>query len=179
MIEEDEETQLLLAEIAKNRASHVVSDEEKELEWRLQVATADYLRGRIYKNMKQYTRVPIPFHHLKFHHPALEFRGGESGDKYRRRGSEAGIPDWLLWAPKRWHGMIELKVAGRGLNDNQKEVHRWATEYGFPFAICRTVREFRDTIIKWGWVCHNMNCIEPDYRTKEQKQKASFDMYKP
>lgn len=146
-------------------------DEVAELEWKLQQATADYLRGS--------TGIPIPFHFLKFHHPALEYRGAAEGAKYARRGTTPGMPDWLLWGPNRWHGMIELKVEGRGLNANQKEVHRWAMEYGFPHAIARSVREFRDIIIGWGWECHNMAVREPDYATKEQKYQRYFDMMKP
>lgn len=154
-------------------------DEIVEKEWQLQEAAATYLSGEFWAGSVIKKRYQKPFHFLKYHHPALEYRGDADGNKYKKRGSTAGIPDWLLWERNRWHGMIELKVAGRGLNYNQKEVHRWATEYGFPHAVCYTVCEMRDKIIEWGFKCHNMACIEPNYYTKEQKFKLAHDWYKP
>lgn len=147
-------------------------EEAHEMEWQLQMATADYLTGDIYKGYKKIGTVQKPFHYLKFHHPALENR--EEGGKYKRRGSTPGIPDWLLWGPNKWHGMIELKVAGRGLSPNQKETDRWCTEYGFPFTICRTVEQFRDQIIAWGFPCLNMACREPVYGSPSHKKHLSF-----
>lgn len=158
-----------------------VDDEIIELEWRLQTATADYLTGKEWRGNKVHARHTIPFRFLKYHHPALEYRGEGSGEaaKYKRRGSTPGIWDWLLWGPNRWHAQIELKVAGRGLNDNQKETDRWLTEYGFPHAIARSVTEFRDIIIEWGWECHNMACKEPIYHTKEQMRKLAINAFAP
>lgn len=166
---------LLLRELVISEQN---DDEITELEWRLQVATADYLQGRIYHGPIKFHATPIPFHHLKFHHPALEYRGEAEGAKYKRRGSTPGIPDWLFWGPNKLHATAELKVAGRGLNANQKDCHRWLIEYGFPYAICRSVAQLRDFIISLGFQCHNMACREPDHRTKEQKFADVHAMYK-
>ncbi len=154
-------------------------DEIIELEWQLQFACAAYVSGDVWGGNKIIKRHPIPFHFLKYHHPAMEYRGDDDGNKYRKRGSTSGIPDWLLWGPNKWHAFIELKVAGRKLNPNQQEWHRWARDYGFPHAVCYTLHEFRDTIISWGWDCKNMACIEPNYQTKEQKFRASHNFYAP
>lgn len=155
------------------------SDEIIELEWRLQEATASYLSGEEWRGNKIYQRHTIPFHFLKFHHPALEYRGAGEGIKYRKRGSTSGLTDWLLWGPNKWHGFIELKVVDRKLTENQKEVRRWALEYGFPYVICRAVHEVRDALIGWGWKCHNLACREPDHRTAENKKAQAFDLYMP
>lgn len=148
------------------------------LEYKLQEATAAYLSGRHYRGNK-FTLHAIPFHHLKFHHPANEGRSEGEGFKFKKRGVTPGITDWLLWGPNKWHGMIELKVTGRGLSSSQKNVRGWATEYGFPHAICHSVAEFRDAIIEWGWQCHNMACIEPDYSTEKDRFRAAVDYFKP
>ena len=154
-------------------------DEIVEYEWQLQLAAATYVSGKVWGGNKVIKRHPIPFHFLKFHHPAMEYRGDGEGNKYRKRGTTDGIPDWLLWGPKRWHGFIELKVAERKLQPNQQEWHRWAVDYGFPHAVCYTVHEFRDTLIKWGWECHNMACIEPVYRTKAQLHRLAYKAFAP
>lgn len=154
-------------------------NEDREHEWRLQEATATYLTGKLYGGPKVIKTYPIPFHYLKFHHPALEYRGAESGNKYKKRGSTSGIFDWLFWGPDRFHAMAELKVAKRGLNIPQKETWRWLGEYGFPKTICYSVKELRDFIISCGFECHNMACIEPDYRSPEKKKFDAFEFYKP
>lgn len=151
-------------------------------EYKLQTATADYVHGRIYKGIKLMAHVQRPFPLLKFHHSANEGRSETEGAKFKRRGVMAGITDWLIWGPNRWHGMIELKAPGKELNrlhGNQATVSQWAQEYGFPHAVCRSVAEMRDTLIGWGHKCQNMACIEPDYLTKYEKFQSVHEMYRP
>lgn len=156
-----------------------------EHEWALQQATATYLSGELYAGSKIIKRYAKPFHHLQFFHPALEYRGSAAeGIKYKKRGTKAGMLDWQLWGYNHFHAMVEMKVYDkngkpRGLNIPQKEVWRWLGEYGFPRAICYSVKELRDFIIGCGFECHNMGCIEPDYRSVEKKKFDSFDFFRP
>ncbi len=147
-------------------------------EFKLQWACADYLLG-VKGHGKNMQNVTKPFPWLKFNHPAAEFRGAGEGYKFKRLGVMAGMTDWQIWGPERWHGLIELKIKGGHLSPAQQRVRSWAIEYNFPHAVCYSVRMVRDALIGWGHECVNMHCIEPDFMTTQEKHKLSHDFFAP
>lgn len=160
-------------------------------ETRLQIAVCDYLRGiRRVKNKEYPSKTPFP--QLLFTHPANQGRSPQEGAKLKKMGVRAGVPDLLFWwipdfldgNNKIHYGLlpiqsaaIELKSKTGSSSTSQKKFRESFERMGGAYAICKSVKEVRDTIISWGIKCENTFCEEPP-STWEEKIKAVHEMYK-
>lgn len=138
-------------------------------EARLQIATANYLKG-IIRNGKTVINVQAPFPGLLWTHVSNEQKDAKEAFWGQIKGVRAGTPDILAW--ERINGVsaslaIELKVKGRPQRPNQKEFQRRFAEKGGLYAVCETVKAVRDQLIVWGLKCYNMNCVEPRLSNEE------------
>lgn len=128
-------------------------------ETKLTIAVADYLRGDIHKG-KSIIKVAAPFPDLLWTFVANEGRDAASGAKFQRFGVRRGVADFMLWWPN-GKGAIELKFESGKQSAYQKDFQYRFEQVGGYYAVCRSVKEVRDTLISWGLECKNMNCIEP------------------
>ena len=144
-------------------------------EFHLQCAVADYLEGRV-----RGTRINSPFPQLRaWTFVANEGRSAADGAKFKRMGVRRGVSDCLFWWEPHGHGCIELKMPNGVQSGYQKDFQSKVVDCGFPYAVCRSVAEVRDTLIAWGLECTGKNVIEPNHTTKEELYKAQFNFYKP
>ena len=137
----------------------------------------DYLRGR-----KQHGRnvimVTVPFPQITFTCVANERTNKAEGGKFKRRGTRAGVTDYLFWWDNAGHGLIEIKDETGGLQPSQRDFKYRIIKHGHKWGMARRVYEVRDLLMSWGLECHNMNCIEPA-ASFEVKKMLVHDMNRP
>lgn len=69
----------------------------------------------------------------------------------KEAGMTPGFPDLIVFGPEGRVGTIEVKVgASRSLA--QKECDAKLTSLGHQYALCRSIEEVEDTLVKWGWI---------------------------
>lgn len=144
-------------------------------ETKLQIATANYLRG-IVRMGKNAINVQSPFPGLIFLHVANEASDKKSAFWNQIKGILPGCPDWLFFWPNSF-GAIELKI-DTGLSGNQKNFRDKFTAIGGKYAVCKTVAQLRDALIDFGLECKNPVCIEPQ-PTMEEKIRMNYEYQKP
>lgn len=65
-------------------------------------------------------------------------------------GLTPGFPDLIVYGPGRI-GHIEVKQEGEFATDTQMEVEQWLSEWGHPYAVCRSLEDVDETLRRWGW----------------------------
>jgi hypothetical protein len=63
-----------------------------------------------------------------------------------------GFPDLLVYGQAGQIGHIEVKTEGEFANDNQMAVEQWLSERGQVYAVCRSLEDIDETLVRWGWV---------------------------
>lgn len=122
-----------------------------------------YLKGIIKKGGKEY-QVQAPFPGLLYCHPNNEQKDKQEAAWGWLKGVLAGVPDFIMW--ERINGIpqpmaIELKKPGKNQAPTQRTFQYNFEQKGGLYAVCRSVGEVRDTLIRWGLACKNTNAIEP------------------
>jgi hypothetical protein len=70
----------------------------------------------------------------------------------KRQGLTPGFPDLIVYGNAGRIGHIEVKCEGNYQTASQKECERWLTERGQLVAVCRSIEDIDETLVKWGWV---------------------------
>lgn len=117
---------------------------------------------------------------LKIMHIANEQRNAQQGYWNKVLGVEKGFVDLLAGWPNNT-GVMEIKLTGKKLTNEQNRFLSWAHHIGWHTGIARKVEDAHIIFRKWGLnAAYLYNCSqEPDYSSKEQKFGAAFDFYKP
>jgi len=83
-----------------------------------------------------------------------------SGDKRKRSiqmaslkrdGLCVGFPDLIVYGPGKI-GHIEVKREGEFASDEQMAVEQWLSDFGFLYAVCRSIDDVQEALERWGWV---------------------------
>ena len=69
----------------------------------------------------------------------------------KRDGLTPGFPDLIVFGKGGRIGFIEVKVEGNYQTPSQVECERWLNEFGQPVAVCRSLPDIDETLVKWGW----------------------------
>lgn len=146
----------------------------------LHIAVVDYLKGEI-RSGRNTIRQQSPFPGLLYAHFANEIASEKEAYWASRKGILKGAPDLILW--DRINGLpqsmaIELKAPKGTQSPAQKDFQARFQEKGGLYAVCRSVGEVRDTLIRWGLLCKNTNAIEPK-PTKTEMLAFQKAMYTP
>jgi hypothetical protein len=144
-------------------------------EARLQIASANYLRG-IIRNGRTVIKVQKPFPELLAMHVSNEASDEKQAFWNGIKGILPGAPDWLLFWSVKEAGAVELKI-DTGLSGNQKDFAIKFQDIGFRYAVCKSVASVRDTLISWGLPCKNTQAIEPNPSLKD-KMEFMAEMYR-
>ena len=118
------------------------------------------------------------FPHVLAIHVPNETRSAKDAYFAKQKGTRAGTSDWLFW----WRGdrgAIEMKPPGEKLRTNQNKFLSALAATGAKTGVCYSVREMHNMLKSWGITPKHEAIIEPDYTTKEEKQKMMMDMYRP
>lgn len=112
-------------------------------EHRLQCAIVDYLR------LRGFWPVHIP-------------NGGKLfGDAHQRQrtgwllkasGLHAGFPDLAVLGPQSRIGFIEVKAPGAYQSATQRECEQQLRNFGHLYAVCRSIEDVEETLVRWGWI---------------------------
>lgn len=129
--------------------------------------------------------------HLESAFPQVMFtafpgRPGDAQDGYFKKimGTKAGVADLLLYFRLKPNGRpssaaIELKAPG-GVWDSKQNLWGSAfTSIGGKYAVCRSVQQVHDTLVKWGLLPLHNSIVEPDLSTDMQKKAKAFDFFQP
>ena len=150
---------------------HLDADDEKtraQKEYALQVCVAKQIQGW------------FPF--LRWLHIPNRPGSGSDGHFKKEMGAKAGASDLLVsWRALHGNpncGYIELKVDTAISSDQNKFLSSWAA-IGWKTAVCRSAREVKNALTRWGNKPAHNGCYEPDYRTEQEKFSDSFDFFKP
>lgn len=144
----------------------------------LHLKVVEYLNGEI-KSGRNVIRLQTPFPGLLFTAPSGETRDEKEAYWHKMKGYRAGTPDLILWNKvdgKSLSMAIELKAVKGVQSLAQKDFQIRFEEHGGKYAVCRSVGEVRDTLIRWGLACKNTNAIEPKPTHSEMLafQKAMY-----
>jgi len=126
---------------------------------------------------------------LKHHRSAFEGVGIFHVPNQTRDGTEAyfnkilgvrpGVSDLVLGWRGRNVGVIELKAPGGKITTAQNKFLSAAMGWGWSTGVARSVKDYHNILISWGLIPKHNGIQEPDYRTKEEKQKDAYDLYAP
>lgn len=116
---------------------------------------------------------------LQFAH--IPNRPGSALDGYfkKQMGAVKGASDLIIGWPVGQCGYIELKAPGETLKTAQNKFLSSWNAIGWRTAVCWSVREVHEMLKKWGLKAVYDTCVEPDYRTEQQKFSDSYEYYKP
>lgn len=88
---------------------------------------------------------------FRIFHPA---NGGKrntlEGVKFKQMGVVAGIADLVCLLPDGKVGFIELKFKRNGTSIYQDDFALFCKNFGYPYALCRTVDRAMETLKNWG-----------------------------
>jgi hypothetical protein len=115
---------------------------------------------------------------------AFPGRPGDAQDGFFKKimGTKAGVADLLLWYRQNDNlisAAIELKEPYGTWKTAQ---NKWASAFvsiGGKYAVCRSVKQVHDTLVKWGNVPKHTSIEEPDLRSETEKFRDNFDFYAP
>jgi hypothetical protein len=62
-----------------------------------------------------------------------------------------GFPDLLVYGEGRRIGHIEVKLEGEKQSATQLDCEGWLTAMGHDYAVCRSLADVDETLVKWGW----------------------------
>lgn len=144
----------------------------KHDEYKLHVAVVEHLRRA--------------FPTLLWTHCPNKPKDAQDGFFKKQMGVRPGVADLLFWWVDKselpWNllcGAIELKIGkGRQGNDQNRFASSFGDNGGF-YAICKSVKDVHDTLIKWGLKPKCNSILEPDYATKEEKFERASEFYSP
>lgn len=149
-------------------------------EYLLQISVVDWLYGRTRKGNKTFPGNP-PMPGLFFtHHYAG--RTKEDGYFLQQLGVRPGVGDILnFWKDSNGvlHvGMLELKVDA-DMSPAQHKVKGICIQLGIKYELARTPAQVIAIYHKWGLSPLNTAIHAPDYRTWNEKNKDSYNLYAP
>lgn len=116
---------------------------------------------------------------LKIFHIANESRDAAQGYWNKVLGIEAGASDLIAGWPVSNVGVCEIKLIGGKLTNNQNRFLSWAKLVGWKTGVVRSVLQFHNLGIAWGWKAEHHKIQEPDYRSDRQKKSDAFDFFSP
>lgn len=151
--------------------------ERINVEYRIHVAIVDHLTGR-----KTGSKA---FNAFTCH--VFQGRSAEDGFFLKMLGVIAGVADLLvLWrskcvcgVPKIGIGFLEVKKPEGYASAPQRKFSGICHWLGVNYAIVKSVGQAHEVLVKWGCPENHKAFAEPDVRTKQQKFKDAFEMYKP
>lgn len=145
-------------------------------EFRLQLAVIKHLDS-CFKGRLEYLHIPN--------------RGGDAKDGHFKKlmGAKAGAADLLF----SWNhgaldkskpfalecGYIELKAPGGTLSSQQNKFLSRYYFLGWKTAVCKSVREVHDSLVKWGVRAAFDSVMEPDLRSDDEKKRDAFELFRP
>ena len=158
--------------VAKNPFEDGESIRRTQAEFRLQLAVIKHLESA--------------FPQVMF--TAFPGRPGDAQDGWFKKimGTKAGVADLLLWFrhpqyPKErpCSAAIELKAPGGVWASKQ---NLWGSAFnsiGGKYAVCRSVKQVHDALVKWGINPLHESVTEPDCRSDTEKMRDSFNFFAP
>ncbi len=151
-----------------------LSPDQKE--FRLHLAVVEHLDG-CFKGQCEWLHIPN--------------RPGNATDGHFKKlmGAKAGASDLLIsWNHgaldkakpfKLECGYIELKVPDGELKTSQNKFLSRYHFLGWETAVCWSVRQTHDMLVKWGLNARYDAVQEPDYTSKEEKRQMAIDAFAP
>lgn len=115
---------------------------------------------------------------LLFTHIPARSKDGTDGFFKAKMGLRKGAPDLVFWFDGKSAG-IELKTSQGKLESAQNKFLSSMRWNGAFTAVCRSVREVHEHLIKWGLTPVHHACKEPDYRTWDEKVGGAIDYFAP
>lgn len=156
--------------------------EKNNIEFKLQVAIIDHLRGQIRKGNQITKSSSPPFHELFVTH-IYQGRSADEGFFLKMLGVVPGVPDILAIWPDKANGydigFLEVKTTDGTLSPPQRWFKGLCLRLRIKWAIARSVSDAHKQFIAWGLVPVHNSVREPDTRSMEQKKKDAFNIYKP
>lgn len=119
------------------------------------------------------------FPQAKFIHIANQTRDAKEAFFNKMLGVEPGASDFLVGWRHRQVGVLEIKTADGRLSTPQNKFLSWADSIGWSTGVARSVRQFHDTLVKWGLNPEHDSCLEPDYATDQEKLRRGESFFKP
>lgn len=131
---------------AENQVMTVI--EYRQLAYGRNVNSEDQLQEAIISVWREHTPRDEWF---RLFHPANGgHRDAKEAAKFKRMGVVAGIADLVCLLPEGKVGFIELKFGKNGTSVYQDDFARFCKNFGYSYALCRTVDEALDTLKGWG-----------------------------
>lgn len=62
-----------------------------------------------------------------------------------------GFPDITVYGGGRRVGHLEVKLLGEYQSPNQVQCQEWLEDMGHFYAVCRSIADVDETLVKWGW----------------------------
>lgn len=116
---------------------------------------------------------------LKIFHIANENRDSTQGYFNKMLGQLKGMSDIMAGWPHSNVGICEVKLPGKPLSPEQNKVLSWASAIGWHTGVARTVKQFHELGIEWGWSTAHHRITEADYRSEHGKFRDAFDAQRP
>lgn len=70
----------------------------------------------------------------------------------KREGMCPGFPDLIVYGPAGRVGHIEVKNEGAYQRPEQKGCQARLADFGHRYAVCRSIADVDETLVRWGWV---------------------------
>ena len=67
-------------------------------------------------------------------------------------GLQVGFPDITVYGFGRRVGHIEVKLEGEKQSETQVQCQGWLENMGHFYAVCRSVEDVDETLVRWGWL---------------------------
>lgn len=69
----------------------------------------------------------------------------------KKAGLCVGFPDLTVYGGGRRIGHIEVKLEGESQSDAQETCQQWLEAMGHSYAVCRSVDDVVETLVRWNW----------------------------
>lgn len=113
---------------------------------------------------------------LKCWHVPNETKDATDAFFKKQMGVLPGVLDFCLGWPVSKVGVLEIKPLGKILTPAQNKYSSWAASIGWHTGAAWSVRDVHRILQVWGLKAAHHTIIEPDYATKEEKQKRGADL---
>lgn len=67
-------------------------------------------------------------------------------------GLHPGWPDLIVYGPGGKIAHIEVKLEGEKLEPKQVDVHSFLNDWGHKVAVCRSIADVEETLVRWNWL---------------------------